>query len=81
MPSLSKILPLYPALIIARLIQCVWTTTLRGTVDQEIKLRIFKLANVSILGKEKETGVGKLGWHGNFDTGFETYLSLSWLGW
>ena len=30
-----------------------------------------KLANRRILGKEKEPGVGKLGWHGNFDTGFE----------
>ena len=29
-----------------------------------------RLAGVS-LGKEREQGVGKLGWHGNFDTGFE----------
>ena len=27
-------------------------------------------ASVGILGKEREPGVGKLGWHGNFDTGF-----------
>ena len=32
---------------------------------------IYRLASVGILGKERETGVGKLGWHGNFDTGFE----------
>ena len=31
----------------------------------------YRLANVGILGKEREPGVGKLGWHGNFDTGFE----------
>ena len=30
-----------------------------------------RLANVGILGKEREPGVGKLGWHWNFDTGFE----------
>ena len=24
-----------------------------------------------VLGKERESGVGKLGWHGNFDTEFE----------
>ena len=30
-----------------------------------------RLASVSILGKEREPGVSKLGWHGNFDTGFE----------
>ena len=30
-----------------------------------------RLASVGILGKEREQGVGKLGWHGNFDTGFE----------
>ena len=31
---------------------------------------INKLASVRILRKEREPGVGKLGWHGNFDTGF-----------
>ena len=30
-----------------------------------------RLASVGILGKEWEPGVDKLGWHGNFDTGFE----------
>ena len=30
-----------------------------------------RLASVGILGKEREPGGGKLGWHGNFDTGFE----------
>ena len=30
-----------------------------------------KLASVGILGKEREPGVGKLGWHGDIDTGFE----------
>ena len=30
-----------------------------------------RLASVGILGKEREPGVGKLGWHGNFVTGFE----------
>ena len=33
-----------------------------------------RLANVGILGKEREPGVGNLGWHGNFDTGFERYI-------
>ena len=35
-----------------------------------------RLAIVGILEKEREPGVGRLGWHGNFDTGFEknTYL-------
>ena len=30
-----------------------------------------RLASVGILGKEREPGVGKLGWHGNFDMGLE----------
>ena len=31
----------------------------------------FRLASVGILAKKKrEPGVGKIGWHGNFDTGF-----------
>ena len=32
---------------------------------------ITRLPNVGILGKEREPRVGKLGLHGNFDTGFE----------
>ena len=32
---------------------------------------ISKLASVGILGKGREPGAGNLGWHGNFDTGFE----------
>ena len=31
----------------------------------------YRLASVGILGKEREPEVGKLGWHGNFDTEFE----------
>ena len=34
-----------------------------------------RLASVGILGKERESGVGKLGWYGNFDTGFERSIS------
>ena len=30
-----------------------------------------RLASIGILGKERKPGVGRLGWHGNFDTGFE----------
>ena len=36
----------------------------------------YRLASIGILGKERETGVGKLGWHGNFDTGFERNISF-----
>ena len=36
-----------------------------------IDYRVVRLANVGILGKEREPGVGKLGWHGKFGTGFE----------
>ena len=32
---------------------------------------LSRLARIAILGKEREPRVGKLGWHGNFDTGFE----------
>ena len=32
---------------------------------------ISRLASIGTLGKEKEPGVGKLGWHWNFDTGFK----------
>ena len=38
-------------------------------------LPIRRLASVGILGKEREPRVGKLGWHGNFDTGFERNIS------
>ena len=31
----------------------------------------IRLASVGIQGKERAQEVGKLGWHGNFDTGFE----------
>ena len=31
----------------------------------------IRLASVGILEKEREPGVGKLGCHGNFDTGIE----------
>ena len=37
-----------------------------------------RLASVDILGKERaELVVGKLDWHGNFDTGFERNTSRS----
>ena len=32
--------------------------------------------SVGILGKKREAEVGKLGWHGNFDTGFERNISF-----
>ena len=35
-----------------------------------------RLASIGILRKEREPGVGKLGWHGNFDTGFERNISF-----
>ena len=44
---------------------------------KKIKIYIFfgssilRLASAGILGKEREPGVGKLGWNGNFDAGFE----------
>ena len=34
---------------------------------------LTRLANVSILGKEREPGVDKLDWYGNFDTGFSIF--------
>ena len=37
-----------------------------------LPLHCTELASVGILEKEREPGVGKLGWHGNFDTGFES---------
>ena len=33
--------------------------------------------SVGIKGKEREPGVGKLGWHGNFNTGFEKNTVIS----
>ena len=36
-----------------------------------------RLASVGILGKEREPGVGKLGWHGNFGTGFKRNTVIS----
>ena len=41
-----------------------------------------RLASVSILGKEREPGVSKLGWNGNSDTGFlkEIWFKISWCG-
>ena len=30
-----------------------------------------RLVIIGIIGKERDPGVGKLGWHGNFDMGFE----------
>ena len=41
------------------------------------KLDARRLASVGILGKGREPGVGKLGWHGNFDTGFSLFRSKS----
>ena len=38
--------------------------------------RKLRLASVGILGKEREPRVGKLGWHGNFNTGFERRISF-----
>ena len=35
-----------------------------------------RLASVGILGRERESGVRKLGWHGNFDKGFEINTML-----
>ena len=32
--------------------------------------------SVGILGEEREPGLGKLGWHGSFDTGFESNISF-----
>ena len=40
--------------------------------------QISRLASVGILGKEREPGVGKLDWHGNFGTRFEmNYFVIS----
>ena len=40
------------------------------------RLDLPSIASVGILGKEREPRVGKLGWHGNFDTGFERNISF-----
>ena len=42
----------------------------------------LRLASVGILGKEREPGVGKLGWHGNFDLEFErtTFVQKGFAG-
>ena len=37
----------------------------------QLRTVLTRLASVGILGKEREPGVGKLGWHRNFDTAFE----------
>ena len=39
-----------------------------------------RLASVGILGKEWEPRVGKLGWHGDFETGFERNISFKVCG-
>ena len=36
---------------------------------------IRRIASVGILRKEREPGVSKIGWYGNFDTGFESSKS------
>ena len=36
-----------------------------------------RLASVGILGKERESGVGKLDWHGYIDTRFENNLFIN----
>ena len=40
-------------------------------VKQVYTFNYCRLVSVGILGKEREPGVGKLGWHENFDTGFK----------
>ena len=46
---------------------------LLNAFENTLSFRVVdRLASVGILGKEREPGVGKLGWYGNFDTGFET---------
>ena len=35
-----------------------------------------RLASVGILGEEREPRVGKLGWHGNIDSGFERNIDF-----
>ena len=40
-------------------------------------LSLIRLESLSILVRERELGVSKLGWHGNFDTGFEKNTFIS----
>ena len=42
------------------------------------RLNEGRLASVGIVGKEREPGVGKLGWHGNFDTEYERNTRFSY---
>ena len=35
-----------------------------------------RLASVGIQEKKKKPGVGKLGWYGNFDMRFDTFVSF-----
>ena len=39
--------------------------------ESSLSFSAVRLVSVGILGKEKEPGVGKLGWQGNFDARFE----------
>ena len=41
---------------------------------------IHRLASVGILGKGRKLGKGKLGWHDNFDKGFERDFFFDILG-
>ena len=43
----------------------------------EVKPVQYRLASPGILGGERELGVGKLGWHGNFDTRFKINIVLN----
>ena len=47
------------------------------TKDNGLQGAHHRLANIGILGKEGEPGVGKLGCHGNFDTGFERNTNIN----
>ena len=40
----------------------------------------LRLASVGILGKEREPGVGKLGWHGNFERNTVTSFKIPCAG-
>ena len=40
----------------------------------------LRLASVGILGKEREPGVGKLGWHGNFERNTVTSFKIPFAG-
>ena len=43
----------------------------------DIFYNITRLASVNILRNKREPGVGKLGWHGNFDAEFERNTVIS----